>query len=229
MLAIWPFCVFLFDRWNRRHAAVAPFTPQPAQKCAHHSSASRRSVLARRCSRDTAMRCVHDIGLNAPLSKPARQPKSVMPRFIGDHHAFDRMPGLKSLVTPSGSLVLVGFQLLQRLALDARTIPATSQLDWLISITTISVLAWFRVVKDRLRSFDCSMGRSIGLLDRAKSATPSPPAPYHLRVGIRGFKPTLPWKCCRRILTSSGSRCEDFVPYLRRLVEGFDGEVGALA
>src|ERR1700730_15784012 len=64
------------------------------------------------------------------------------------------------------------------------TIPATSQLDWLISITTISVLSWFRTVKDRLRSFDCSMGRSIGLLDRAESATPSPPAPYHLRVGI---------------------------------------------
>jgi hypothetical protein len=63
------------------------------------------------------------------------------------------------------------------------TIPATSQLDWPISITTISVLSWFRAVKDRLRSFDYSMGRSIGLFDSAESATPSPPAPYHLRVG----------------------------------------------
>jgi hypothetical protein len=35
-------------------------------------------------------------------------------------------------------------------------------------------------VKDRLRSFDCSIGRSIGFLDSAESATPSPLAPYHL-------------------------------------------------
>src|SRR5438132_10567937 len=66
------------------------------------------------------------------------------------------------------------------------TIPATSQLDWLISITTMSVLSWFRAVKDRLRSFDCSMGRSKGLLDSAESAMPSPLAPYHLRVRTQG-------------------------------------------
>ena len=35
MFAIGPFCVFLFNRRDRRHAAVAPFTPQPAQKGAH--------------------------------------------------------------------------------------------------------------------------------------------------------------------------------------------------
>src|ERR1019366_576435 len=69
------------------------------------------------------------------------------------------------------------------------TIPATSQLDKPISITTISVLSWFRTVKDRLRSFDCSMGRSIGLLDSAESATPSPPAPYHLHQGPRTYAP----------------------------------------
>jgi hypothetical protein len=69
-------------------------------------------------------RRVDDIGLNAPLSKPARQPKSVTPRFIGDDYAFDRMPSPKSLITPSvhelQQLVLVGVQFLQRLALDAR-------------------------------------------------------------------------------------------------------------
>ena len=49
-----------------------------------------------------------------------------------------------------------------------------------LSITTISALSWFRAVKDRLRSFECSIGRSIGFLDSAESATPSPLAPYHL-------------------------------------------------
>src|SRR5208282_1336737 len=69
------------------------------------------------------------------------------------------------------------------------TIPETSQLDKPISITTISVLSWFRAVKDRLRSFDCSIGRSIGFLDSAESATPSPLAPYHLHQGQRIYAP----------------------------------------
>ena len=51
-----------------------------------------------------------------------------------------------------------------------------------LSITTISALSWFRAVKDRLRSFECSIGRSIGFLDSAESATPSPLAPYHLHL-----------------------------------------------
>src|SRR3954466_4274684 len=60
------------------------------------------------------------------------------------------------------------------------TSPATSQFDWLISITAISVLSWSKAVRDRLRSFDCGMGHSIGLLDSAEGGMPSPLAPYHL-------------------------------------------------
>src|SRR5262245_44727573 len=39
--------------------------------------------------------------------------------------------------------------------------PATSQLDWLISITAITVLSGSRRVRHRLRSFNFCMGRSI--------------------------------------------------------------------
>src|SRR3954471_7167946 len=60
------------------------------------------------------------------------------------------------------------------------TSPATSQLDWLISMTAISVLSWSKAVRDRLRSFDCGMGHSIGVLDSAEGGMPSPLAPYHL-------------------------------------------------
>src|SRR5450759_2424750 len=42
------------------------------------------------------------------------------------------------------------------------TMPATSQLDRLISMTTISVPSGSRAVRDRLRSFNFCMGRSIG-------------------------------------------------------------------
>jgi transposase len=49
-------------------------------------------------------------------------------------------------------------------------IPLTSQLDWPISITTTSVLSWFRAARDRLRSFNCSMAHSIGLFEAPKVA-----------------------------------------------------------
>src|SRR2546430_4119988 len=149
---------------------------------------------------------MYDTGLDAPLSEPARQPKSVTPRFIGDDDAFDLTSGLNGLMTPSvhefQQLVLVGFQLLQRLALDARDHSCDSQLDWLISITTMSVLSWFRAVKDRLRSFDCSMGRSKGLLDSAESAMPSPLAPYHLRVRTQAATNLTPTITDRRVKSS---------------------------
>src|SRR3954451_5782566 len=63
--------------------------------------------------------------------------------------------------------------------------PATSQLDWLISMTAISVLSWSKAVRDRLRSFDCGMGHSIGLLDSAEGGMPSPLAPYHLHILLK--------------------------------------------
>src|SRR5450759_2704088 len=44
--------------------------------------------------------------------------------------------------------------------------PATSQLDRLISMTAISVPSGSRAVRDRLRSFNFCMGRSIGLHQR---------------------------------------------------------------
>jgi hypothetical protein len=44
--------------------------------------------------------------------------------------------------------------------------PATSQLDRLISMTAITVLFWSNAMRDRLRSFRCGMGRSIGGFQR---------------------------------------------------------------
>src|SRR6516165_3007285 len=46
------------------------------------------------------------------------------------------------------------------------TIPATSQLDWPISITAISVASCSRVTRDLLKSFICGMGRSVGSLEQ---------------------------------------------------------------
>src|SRR6476619_6160196 len=52
------------------------------------------------------------------------------------------------------------------------SIPATSQLDWLISTTAMIVLSWSRATRDLLKSF----GWGIGALHRLATATmvPSP-------------------------------------------------------
>src|SRR3954462_15722641 len=76
------------------------------------------------------------------------------------------------------------------------TNPATSQFDWLVSMTAISVLSWSKAARDRLRSFDCGMGHSIGLLDSAEGGMPSPRAPYHLHRG----RPTPGYALCSTTL-----------------------------
>ena len=55
--------------------------------------------------------------------------------------------------------------------------PATSQLDWLISMTAMIVLFWSRATRDLLKSF----GWGIGALHRLDAATklPFPRRPPH--------------------------------------------------
>src|SRR5690242_21781076 len=57
------------------------------------------------------------------------------------------------------------------------TTPPTSQLDWLISTTTIIVLFWSRATRDLLKSF----GWGIAALHRLDAATklPRPRRPPH--------------------------------------------------
>src|SRR6516225_11909705 len=65
------------------------------------------------------------------------------------------------------------------------TIPATSQLDRLISMTAINVLAGSRVMRDRLKSFNVCMGSSIGS-QRTMDAISTPPPHSIFHHGIRG-------------------------------------------
>ena len=64
------------------------------------------------------------IGLSASFSEPARQSKDITSRSIGDDDAFNLTSSPNDFLTPSvqklQEFVLVGLQLLERLALDAR-------------------------------------------------------------------------------------------------------------
>ncbi len=64
------------------------------------------------------------------------------------------------------------------------TIPATSQLDWLISMTAISVLSWCRATRDPLRSSGRGMGRLHPLASSADGA-PHPAPPHSFCISPR--------------------------------------------
>src|SRR6266571_2490530 len=72
------------------------------------------------------------------------------------------------------------------------SIPATSQLDWLISTTAMIVLSWSRATRDLLKSF----GWGIGALHQLATAT-MVPFPRRLPHSISllegdGFEPSVP-------------------------------------
>src|SRR6266480_7262712 len=79
------------------------------------------------------------------------------------------------------------------------TIPATSQLDRLISMTAINVLAGSRAMRDRLKSFNVCMGSSIGS-QRTMDAISTPPP---IASSIMGFEDeveqSLPRPCCWQV------------------------------
>src|SRR4029077_19774235 len=111
-------------------------------------------------------RCVDDVGLDAACPEPARQPETVPAGLEGT--------AMRSILSAAFSASTR--QRLSRFsnALSSTasffngwrstpgTMPATSQLEWLISITAINVPSGSRGVRDRLRSFNFCMGCSIG-------------------------------------------------------------------
>src|SRR3989442_1622802 len=72
------------------------------------------------------------------------------------------------------------------------SIPATSQLDWLISTTAMIVLSWSKATRDLLKSF----GWGIRALHQLVTATmvPSPRRPPHTIPPLEesGFEPSVP-------------------------------------
>src|SRR6266568_21665 len=87
------------------------------------------------------------------------------------------------------------------------TIPATSQLDRLISMTAINVLAGSRAMRDRLKSFNVCMGSSIGS-QRTMDAISTPPP---IASSIMGFEDEVEQsngRPCRQTNGRSKRTCE---------------------
>src|ERR1700737_713755 len=131
------------------------------------NSVSSRSVFARRCSRDTATLegwitcastpCARSQRANQKPSRPASKASAIRVILRPALTASSR----QRCSRPS-SLSALGSSFLRGWRLMPGSIPATSQLDWLISTTAMIVLSWSRATRDLLKSF----GWGIGALHR---------------------------------------------------------------
>src|SRR5262249_32354753 len=114
-------------------------------------------------------RRVDHIGLDLTGAQPARQLEAVAASLIGHSDPLDDLAGLIGFLLPTmqklQQSMLIGRELWRSIP---GTIPATSQLDWPISITAINVASCSRATRDRLKSFSC---RGMGALHRSIGAT----------------------------------------------------------
>src|ERR1700731_4646784 len=153
------------------------------------NSVSSRSVLARRCSRDTATLEAWITCASTPraLTQPARQPEAIAAGFEGQRNPRDLAAGLDRLVAPAMQQAKQPFctrlQLLARLALNAgkHTGNQPTRLAHLDDGNDCAIL----VQGDEGPAQVVRLGHrgtpSVSHSD--DGAISSPPAPYHLSAG----------------------------------------------
>src|SRR6516164_3173134 len=117
--------IFLLERWDRRHAAVIPFTTQPAEKRPLEQLGIEPVCLRPPMfARDSNARRMNDMGFDATRPQPTSQPEAVTPSFEGDHGPGDHMARLRCLVRPASEQLeqrhFVRLKLLRWMALDTR-------------------------------------------------------------------------------------------------------------
>ena len=132
-LAVRPSCVLLLGRWDRHHAARALLAAQPAEKGAHQQfRVEAISLCASVFARHRDARGMDNVSLNTAHPQPARQPEAIASGLIRDNDALDLAPGLAGFVPPTMQELqqrrLIGSELLERLALDARNNPRNEPL-----------------------------------------------------------------------------------------------------
>src|SRR5437763_3410394 len=182
-LAVRPLGVLFGNRGHARHAAMAPFATQPPQEPALQQLGVepvgfRAAMLPR--YRDT--RGMDHVRLYSTRRKPARQPEAVAASFEGSAIRVIVRPALTAssrqrCSRPSSRSGGLGSSFLRGWRSMPGSIPATSQLDWLISTTAMIVLSWSRASRDLLKS----LGWVIGARHRLDAATklPFPRRPPH--------------------------------------------------
>ena len=127
-LAVGALGIFLCEGRDRSHLAVLPLAAQPAEKGAFELLGVEPVGLGAPVLPRYRHACgMNDVGLDTARSQPARQPEAVPASLEGDGNAVDLVACLLRLLSPSleklQQFVLIGLELLQRLALNARYDP----------------------------------------------------------------------------------------------------------
>ncbi len=198
MLAVGPLGILVLHCRDRDHLAVITLAAQPAEKGAFEQlGVETVSLGAPMLARHRHTRCVNDVGsMPRALSQRASQKPS---------RPASKATAMRSILRPACSAssrhrcssfsntLSSTASFFKGWRSTPGTMPATSQLDRLISITAISVSSGSRAVRDRLRSFNFCMGRSIGSHQRRWTKISSAPPHSIFHPGIRGRGGTIFW------------------------------------
>src|SRR6202051_5412169 len=119
------FCILRFQGGDRGHGAVFLLTAQPTeQRPFEQLNIQPIGLRSPPLPGDRDAGRMNNVGLNPSDAQPARPPKPVTTSFKRDDHAGDLVAGCNRFITPAMTQreqsFLVGYQLLQRLALDTR-------------------------------------------------------------------------------------------------------------
>jgi hypothetical protein len=151
--------VFLHERENCSHAAMISLATQPAEE-GTFEQANIKSVSLRPAmlARDRNARGMDDVCFDAVCTQPACQPQSVAAGLEGNSNARDCVASLpaasRQRCSSRNSSCSSDVIFFSGCRFIPGTIPPTSQLDWLSSITATTVASLSKVTKDRLRSFE---------------------------------------------------------------------------
>src|SRR4029453_16760304 len=100
-LAVGPLGILLGGGWDRAHLAVLAFAAQPTNKDAFQALGVEAVGLGTPVLPRHRHACgADDVGLDAALPQPARQPEAVPAGLEGDRNTVDLVPGLLRLCAP---------------------------------------------------------------------------------------------------------------------------------
>ncbi len=178
-LPVGPLGVFLFKRWDHRHAAVPRLTAQPTQEGALQQFGIepirlRPAMLTRHG--DTCR--VDHMSFDTPSPQPPRQPETIPAGFVGHGDPIDGTTRLGRLLAPAVQELeqrrLIGRKFLQRLAVDPRnyTGDQPGRLAYLDDGNQRAILIQSgersaqSLPRRRPGSFSCGMGHPVGCFQR---------------------------------------------------------------
>ena len=166
-LAVRALGILLLKRRDRDHAAMIRLAAKPADEDAlEQLSVEPIRLRPPMLARHSYARRMDDVGFDAAHPQPPSQPEAVTAGLEREGDPCDRPACLYRLVPPPLDQLqqglLVRIELLQRVAFDSRNNPSNEPARLAHINNHNKRVSWQKGMRDRLKSFGCAMGLSIG-------------------------------------------------------------------